>query len=108
MAKNVVVCLDGTNNKIRAAANTNVVRMFDLLDLRDPSRQVAYYDPGVGTFSSPAAWTPVARTLSRYAGLAFGAVARRIETDRRYADRLPPDAVFVDEGWATPAAVRIP
>src|SRR3954447_23799434 len=77
VGKNVVVCLDGTNNKIRAAANTNVVRLFDLLDLRDPSVQVAYYDPGVGTFSSPAAWTPVARGVSRVAGLAFGAGLRR-------------------------------
>ncbi len=73
MAKNIVICLDGTNNKLRAAANTNVVRMFDLLDLRDPAKQVGYYDPGVGTFSSPSAWTPVARTVSRYAGLMFGA-----------------------------------
>src|SRR6266704_392303 len=76
VAKNIVLCLDGTNNKLRSAANTNVVRMFDLLDLRDASRQVAYYSPGVGTFSSPAAWTPVARSVSRYSGLAFGAGLR--------------------------------
>lgn len=75
--KNIVICLDGTNNKLRAAVNTNVVRMFDMLDLSDPSRQVAYYDPGVGTFSSAAAWTPVARTASRYAGLLFGAGLRQ-------------------------------
>ena len=58
MAKNIVVCLDGTNNQLRAAVNTNVVRLFNLLDLRDPDAQVAYYDPGVGTFSSPSAWSP--------------------------------------------------
>ena len=77
MTKNIVICLDGTNNKIRSAANTNVVRMFDMLLLRDPAQQVAYYDPGVGTFTSPAAWTPVARAVSRYAGLAFGAGLRQ-------------------------------
>lgn len=77
VGKNVVVCLDGTNNKIRAAANTNVVRLFELLDLQDPTKQVAYYDPGVGTFSSPAAWTPVARSVSRLEGLAFGAGLRQ-------------------------------
>jgi uncharacterized protein (DUF2235 family) len=77
MTKNVVVCLDGTNNKVRAAANTNVVRMFDLLELRDPTLQTAYYDPGVGTSSSPAAWTPAARTASRLAGMAFGAGLRQ-------------------------------
>jgi uncharacterized protein (DUF2235 family) len=77
MTKNIVICLDGTNNKLRAAANTNVVRLFDLLDLSNASEQVAYYDPGVGTFSSPAAWTPVARTISRYAGLMFGVGLRQ-------------------------------
>jgi hypothetical protein len=35
---------------------TNVVRHFEMLDLSDEKRQFAYYDPGVGTFSSPGAW----------------------------------------------------
>jgi uncharacterized protein (DUF2235 family) len=77
MAKNIVVCLDGTNNKLRAAINTNVVRLFAMLDLSRPDQQVGYYDPGVGTFSSSAAWTPVARAVSRYAGLMFGAGLRQ-------------------------------
>jgi uncharacterized protein (DUF2235 family) len=77
MAKNIIVCLDGTNNQLRAAINTNVVRLFDFVDLSDPATQVGYYDPGVGTFSSPAAWSPPARTLSRYAGLMFGAGLRQ-------------------------------
>ena len=76
MAKNIVVCLDGTNNQLRAADNTNVVRLFNLLDLKDPGLQVGYYDPGVGTFSSPSAWSPPARLVSRYAGLMFGAGLR--------------------------------
>ena len=77
MGKNIVICLDGTNNQLKAAINTNVVRLFSMLDLKDPARQVGYYDPGVGTFSSPSAWTPVARTISRYAGLMFGAGLRQ-------------------------------
>ena len=77
MSKNIVICLDGTNNQLRAAVNTNVVRLFAMLDLAKPDLQVGYYDPGVGTFSSPAAWTPVARTLSRFAGLMFGAGLRQ-------------------------------
>jgi Uncharacterized alpha/beta hydrolase domain (DUF2235) len=59
-----------------AADNTNVVRLFNLLDLSDRATQVAYYDPGVGTFSSPGAWSPPARLISRYAGLMFGAGLR--------------------------------
>ena len=72
MGKKLVVCLDGTANQVGAHGNTNVVRLYRMLDLSDPGRQVAYYDPGVGTFSSGAAWTPFARWVSRTAGLAFG------------------------------------
>jgi uncharacterized protein (DUF2235 family) len=70
--KNIVICLDGTGNEVKGRANTNVVEFYDLLDLRDPAKQVAYYDPGVGTFSAPGAWTPFARFVTRTAGLAFG------------------------------------
>jgi uncharacterized protein (DUF2235 family) len=73
MAKNIVICLDDTNNKLKAAVNTNVARLFAMLDLARPDHQVGYYDPGVGTFSSPSAWTPV----SRFAGLMFGTGLRQ-------------------------------
>ena len=72
MAKNIVVCLDGTGNQVKASGSTNVVRFYELLDLSDPTEQVAYYDPGVGTFSSSGAWTPAARAVSRGLGLAIG------------------------------------
>lgn len=74
--KNIVICLDGTNNRIRGAANTNVVRLHHLLALDDPTEQVAYYGPGVGTFSATGAWSPPAQALSRWLGLAFGAGIR--------------------------------
>jgi uncharacterized protein (DUF2235 family) len=70
--KNLVVCLDGTGNQLRVDRNTNVLRLFDMLDYSDERRQVAYYDPGVGTFSALGAWTPLGRRLTRLAGLAFG------------------------------------
>jgi uncharacterized protein (DUF2235 family) len=72
LGKNIVVCLDGTGNQLKARGSTNVVRFFELLDLRDPAAQVAYYDPGVGTFSAQGAWTPAARAVSRVLGLAIG------------------------------------
>lgn len=46
--KNIVVCCDGTGNEY-GVNNTNVVDMYAPL-VRDEN-QVAYYDPGVGTFS---------------------------------------------------------
>ncbi len=98
MPKNIVICLDGTNNQLKAAVNTNVVRLFAMLDLGEPTRQVGYYDPGVGTFSSPSAWTPPARTISRVAGLAFGAGLRQ-NLGEAYtyliANYQPGDQIFV-------------
>ena len=67
-----MLCLDGTANQLKAKGNTNVVRLYELLDVSDPTRQVAYYDPGVGTFAATGAVTPVARWFTRVLGLAFG------------------------------------
>lgn len=72
MGKNIVVCLDGTGNQFKARGNTNVVKLYEMLDLRDPTAQIAYYDPGVGTFSAAGAWSLPARKLSKLFGLAFG------------------------------------
>jgi uncharacterized protein (DUF2235 family) len=43
-----------------------------MLELGDRNEQIAYYDPGVGTFSSYGAWTPAAKRVSRLLGLATG------------------------------------
>jgi uncharacterized protein (DUF2235 family) len=72
MAKNIVLCLDGTGNQLKASGNTNIVKIYEMLDLTDPSKQVAFYDPGIGTFSAAGAWTPFAKTLTKLLGLAFG------------------------------------
>ncbi|MBG6058205.1 uncharacterized protein (DUF2235 family) [Cryobacterium sp. MP_M3] len=72
MGRNLVICLDGTGAQPRAKGDSNVIKVFGMLDLTDPAKQIAYYDPGVGTFSSSASWGPLARWLSRIGGLAFG------------------------------------
>lgn len=72
MAKNIVLCLDGTGNEVKAKGRSNVLKLFEVLDLSDPARQVAYYDPGVGTFAAPSAWSAPARGLSRLGGMVFG------------------------------------
>ncbi len=72
MGKQIVLCLDGTSNTVRSADNTNVLRTYQLLDRTDPARQISYYQPGVGTFSSSGAWTPAGRRLSKLLGLGFG------------------------------------
>ena len=48
MSKNIIICCDGTGNEY-GPNNTNVVHLYELL-VRD-DEQIAFYDPGVGTFS---------------------------------------------------------
>lgn len=77
MGRNIVVCLDGTGNEVKARGVSNVVKLVELLDLDDPLKQVAYYDPGVGTSAAASAWSPAARALSRAGGLLIGNGMRR-------------------------------
>ena len=49
MSKNIVLCLDGTGNQLKAKGNTNVLLLYQMLNLSDPEREVDFYDPSVGT-----------------------------------------------------------
>jgi uncharacterized protein (DUF2235 family) len=80
MAKNIVVCCDGTANEF-ARDNTNVVKLYSTLVQDDP-RQCAYYHPGIGTMEPPGALTPIARRVTRTLGMAIGAY---LENDIRDA-----------------------
>jgi len=71
MAKNLIICCDGTNNQF-GAENTNVVRLVQVLD-RDPKKQLVYYDPGIGTMPEVGYVTPIGKWISKVLGLAFGA-----------------------------------
>ena len=59
MAKNLVLCLDGTSNRY-AATNTNVVKLYAMLD-RNRNDQLSYYQPGIGTFTPPGVWGRIER-----------------------------------------------
>lgn len=48
MGKNIVVFSDGTGQKGGANVNTNVYKLFNMVEDRT-ERQVAFYDPGCGT-----------------------------------------------------------
>ncbi len=58
MARNLIVCFDGTNNQF-GAHDTNVVRLVQALE-RGGDRQIVYYDPGVGTLPEPGLLTQLA------------------------------------------------
>ena len=68
MAKNIVVCCDGTGNEY-GSNNTNVVKLYEAI-VRDRD-QAAFYDPGVGTFSFLGG--TLGRRVGRTLGKAFGA-----------------------------------
>lgn len=89
MAKNIVICSDGTGNWAGDAQPSNVYRLCNLLDLNNESIQIACYDPGVGTnvdkhaiarldrsqpnlkiFDDPLSWMP--RCIRKHVGSAGG------------------------------------
>src|SRR3954470_382386 len=51
MSKNIVLLSDGTGNSSSKLFKTNVWRLYQALDLKNPLEQIAYYDDGVGTSS---------------------------------------------------------
>jgi uncharacterized protein (DUF2235 family) len=70
MAKNIVICCDGTANEF-AEDRTNVVKLYYTLE-QNPSGQIAYYHPGLGTMEPAGALTTPARKITRILGMAIG------------------------------------
>lgn len=70
MSRNLIICCDGTDNQF-GACNTSVVRLTQVA-VQDPSRQIVYYDPGVGTLPETTATTKLAKRLSQWKAQAFG------------------------------------
>ena len=70
MARNLVLCLDGTSNQY-AADNTNVVKLYAMLDRAHTDRQLAYYQPGIGTMAPASVWGRVRRWVVKQLDLAM-------------------------------------
>ncbi len=80
--RNLVLCLDGTGNEY-GEANTNVVKLYSVLQKNE--QQIAYYDPGIGTFSAPAALSTPARKITKLMGMGFGyGITANIEDAYRF------------------------
>ena len=91
--KNIVICCDGTGAEY-GRNNTNVVKLYQRV-IRD-SDQIAFYDPGVGTFSFLG--REVGRRVGILSGKAFGAgLQQNVEDAYRYLmDRYETgDRVFL-------------
>lgn len=66
----IVLCFDGTSNQF-SAQNTNVVKLYGLLDKRCPLDQLVYYQPGVGTYFNPGVVSPALTWIAEMADEAF-------------------------------------
>lgn len=95
MARNLVLCLDGTRNEPETGP-TNVARIYDIAGKGD--QQVVYYDPGVGTLGDRSATTRVGQSLTRLGGLVVGhGVKDNIEDAYRFVMQAyrPGDRILV-------------
>jgi uncharacterized protein (DUF2235 family) len=70
MARNVVVCCDGTANEF-TKNRTNVVKLFFTLQ-KNPAVQITHYHPGLGTMAPSGFVTKTGSRMIEIAGLAFG------------------------------------
>src|SRR4051812_4243729 len=95
MAKNIVICCDGTNNEI-VGNQTNVLRLFRMLD-RSPN-QLLFYDAGVGTKADPTAQWPWRRMVRKRLDSAIGVSIRThvLDAYRFLVEHFQPgDQVFL-------------
>jgi len=69
MARNLVLCCDGTANHF-TADRTNVLKLCFALT-KDVERQLVYYHPGIGTRAPISVQTAVGGQIAKLAGLAF-------------------------------------
>jgi uncharacterized protein (DUF2235 family) len=69
VSKSIIICCDGTGNEY-GEDNSNVVKFFRALVKNQ--NQVAFYDPGVGTMSSPGAISWLTKKWTLFIGMAFG------------------------------------
>ncbi len=73
--RQLILCFDGTNNNLTGGvADTNVVKLRELLD-PDANNQIVYYDPGVGNVGElPGVdfWDRFGAGFNRIKGLALG------------------------------------
>jgi uncharacterized protein (DUF2235 family) len=92
LAKNIVICSDGTGAAAAKNRGTNVFKLFEAVDLHghefDPElkQQIAFYDDGVGTQE----WTPIKLLsgafgfgLSRNVRQLYAELVRTYEPGRR-------------------------
>jgi uncharacterized protein (DUF2235 family) len=95
MPKNIVICCDGTNNEI-VGDQTNVLRLYRMLSQNE--RQIAFYDPGVGTKADPTAlWWWKRRLLKTFDAAVGENIRANVLDAYRFLVRCyePDDDIFL-------------
>ncbi|KAF9256077.1 hypothetical protein L218DRAFT_837569, partial [Marasmius fiardii PR-910] len=62
--RTLVLCFDGTGDQFDSD-NSNIVEFFSLLKKDDRSKQMVYYQAGIGTYTTPQVATPFMAKLSK-------------------------------------------
>lgn len=96
MARNLVLCLDGTSNRYDKD-NTNVVKLFAAL-LRDSPQQQAWYQTGIGTVTPPGIYGRLAKRVVEELDMAFAILLEgHVLSAYRYLCQTwePGDRIFI-------------
>lgn len=97
MGRNIVLCFDGTNDKYAARDDTNVVKLYQMLD-QDEATQLRYYQPGIGTMGPAGVWGKTKRWLIAKLDLAIAWLLEEHVCDGyRFLMRYytPGDRIFI-------------
>ncbi|KAL0577577.1 hypothetical protein V5O48_004409 [Marasmius crinis-equi] len=62
--RTLVLCFDGTGDQFDSD-NSNIVEFFKLLKKDDRSKQMVYYQAGIGTYTTPQIATPLMARISK-------------------------------------------
>ncbi|KAG5649691.1 hypothetical protein H0H81_002474, partial [Sphagnurus paluster] len=69
--RTLILCFDGTGDQFDDD-NSNIVQLVSLLKKNDRSKQMVYYQAGIGTYTSPKVVTPFASSISKASPRRFG------------------------------------
>ncbi|TIA89608.1 hypothetical protein E3P81_02861 [Wallemia ichthyophaga] len=69
--RTIILCLDGTGDQFDGD-NSNVVRFFRCLKKDEPSKQLVYYQAGLGTYTTTRSANPITTRLSAIGDVTIG------------------------------------
>jgi len=63
--RTLVLCFDGTGDQFDSD-NSNIVQLFSMLPKADRTRQMVYYQAGIGTYTTPQIANPLMAKVSKF------------------------------------------